>query len=81
MPFSPCKAENLQVAELVWPAKEKSDARSPLHSAQKGKVKFKFNVVKYDKIFYELSKNDNINLAHISIMLLICVSFLNHLDD
>jgi hypothetical protein len=64
MPYGPCKAGKIQVAELVWPAKAKSAARSPLHSAQKGKVKFTFNVSKCDKIFDELFKNSNIKLSH-----------------
>jgi hypothetical protein len=37
------------VAEFVWPAKAKSSAHSHLHSSQKGKVKFTFNVSKCDK--------------------------------
>jgi hypothetical protein len=61
---APAKPEKIQVAELVWPAKAKSAARSPLHSAQKGKAKFTFNVAKCDKIFDELLKNDNIKLSH-----------------
>jgi hypothetical protein len=31
---------------------------------KKGKVKFIFNVAKYDKIFNELLKNGNIKLSH-----------------
>jgi hypothetical protein len=58
------KPEKIQVAELVWPAKAKSAARSPLHSTQKGKSKFTFNVAKCDKIFDELFKNGNIKLSH-----------------
>jgi hypothetical protein len=54
----------LHVAEFVWLAKAKSSARSHLHSAQKGKVKFTFNVTKCDKIFDELHKNGNIKLSH-----------------
>jgi hypothetical protein len=61
---TPAKSEKIQVAELVWPAKAKSAARSPLHSIQKGKVKFTFNVSKCDKIFDELFKNGNIKLSH-----------------
>jgi hypothetical protein len=64
MPFGPCKAEKIHVAKLVWHAKAKSAARSPLHSAQKGKDKFTSNVVKCDKIFDELLKNGNIKLSH-----------------
>jgi hypothetical protein len=64
MSFGPCNAEKLQVVELVWPAKAKSAARSPLHSAQKGKVKFTFNVAKCGKIFDEQLKNGNIKLRH-----------------
>jgi hypothetical protein len=64
MPFSSYKAKKIQVAELVWPAKAKSSARSPLHSAQKEKVKFTFNVAKCDKIFDELLKNGNIKMSH-----------------
>jgi hypothetical protein len=60
----PTKPEKIQVAELVWHAKAKSAARSPLHSAQKGKSKFTFNVAKCDKIFDELFKNYNIKLSH-----------------
>jgi hypothetical protein len=61
---APAKPEKIQVTKLVWPAKAKSAARSPLHSAQKGKVKFTYNVAKCDKIFDELFKNDNIKLSH-----------------
>jgi hypothetical protein len=43
----------------------KSISRSPLHLAQKGKVKFTFNVAKCDKIFDGLLKNGNIKLSHI----------------
>jgi hypothetical protein len=64
MSFGPCKVKKIQVVELVWPAKAKSVARSPLHSAQKGKVKFTFNVAKCDKRFDELLKNGNIKLSH-----------------
>jgi hypothetical protein len=45
----PTKPEKLHVTELVWPAKAKSAARSPLHSTQKEKVKFTFNITKCDK--------------------------------
>jgi hypothetical protein len=62
---APAKPEKIQVDELVWPAKAKSAARSPLHSAQKEKVKFTFNITKCDKIFDELLKHDNIKLLHI----------------
>jgi hypothetical protein len=58
------ESKKLHVAELVWLAKAKSSARSHLHSAQKGKVKSTFNVVKYDKLFDELLKNGNIKLSH-----------------
>jgi hypothetical protein len=54
--LAPAKPKEIQAAELVWPAKAKSVARSPLHSTQKGKVKFTFNVAKCDKIFDELLK-------------------------
>jgi hypothetical protein len=60
---APAKPKKLQVAELVWPAKAKSVARSPLLFAQKGKAKFTFNVAKCDKIFDELPKNGNIKLS------------------
>jgi hypothetical protein len=46
------------------PAKAKSSARPHPHSTQKGKVKFKFNIAKYDKIFDELLKYGNIKLSH-----------------
>jgi hypothetical protein len=62
--LAPVKPEKIQVAELVWPPKAKSAARSPLHSTQKGKAKFTFNVAKCDKIFDELFKNGNIKLSH-----------------
>jgi hypothetical protein len=42
----------------------KSSARSHPHSAQKGKVKFTFNITKCDKIFDELLKHGNIKLSH-----------------
>jgi hypothetical protein len=58
---APAKPEKIQVAELVWPAKAKSAARSPLHSAQKGKAKFTFNVAKCDKIFDELLRMATLN--------------------
>jgi hypothetical protein len=61
--LAPAKPKKIQVAELVWPAKAKSIARSPLFSAQKGKVKLTFNVAKCDKIFDELFKNGNIKLS------------------
>jgi hypothetical protein len=61
---APAKPKEIQVAELVWPAKAKSAARSPLHSTQKWKVKFTFNISKCDKIFDELLKNENIKLSH-----------------
>jgi hypothetical protein len=61
---APAKPEKIQVAELVWLAKAKSAARSPLHSVQKGKAKLTFNVAKCDKIFDELFKNGNIKLSH-----------------
>jgi hypothetical protein len=51
--------------ELVWPAKAKYAARSPLHSTQKEKVKFIFNITKCDKIFDELLKHGNIKSSHI----------------
>jgi hypothetical protein len=35
---APAKPEKIQVVELVWPAKAKSAAHSPLHAAQKKKV-------------------------------------------
>jgi hypothetical protein len=62
---APAKPEKIQVAELVWPAKAKSAARSLMHSAQKRKVKFTFNITKCDKIFDELLKHGNIKLSHI----------------
>jgi hypothetical protein len=62
--LAPAKLKEIQVTELLWPAKAKSAARSPLHLAQKGKVKFTFNVGKCDKIFDELLKNYNIKLSH-----------------
>jgi hypothetical protein len=63
--FRPLQSwKKIQVIELVWPAKAKSASRSPLHSTQKGKAKFTFNVAKYDKIFDELFKNGNIKLSH-----------------
>jgi hypothetical protein len=61
---APAKPKKLQVVELVWPAKAKSATRSPLHSAQKGKVKFVFNVAKCDKILDVLLKNGDIKLSH-----------------
>jgi hypothetical protein len=54
----------LHVTELIWPTKAKSSAHSHLHWAQKGKVKFIFNVDKCDKIFYELLKNGNMKSSH-----------------
>jgi hypothetical protein len=56
--------KKLHVTELVCPAKAKFSVRSPLHSVQKEKVKFTFNVAKCDKIFDELLKNGNIKLSH-----------------
>jgi hypothetical protein len=47
--LAPAKPKKILVTKLVWPAKAKSAARSPLHSTQKGKVKFAFNVAKRDK--------------------------------
>jgi hypothetical protein len=59
------KPEKIQVAKLVWPAKTKYAACSPVHSSQKEKVKFTFNITKCDKIFDELLKHGNIKLSHI----------------
>jgi hypothetical protein len=42
----------------------KSSTRSRPHSAQKGKIKFKFNIAKCDKIFDELLKHGNVKLSH-----------------
>jgi hypothetical protein len=61
---TPANPKKIQVVELVWPAKAKSASRSPMHSTQKGRAKFTFNVAKYDKIFDELFKNGNIKLSH-----------------
>ena len=63
-PPKPHELKRLHVVELVWPAKAKSSARFHPHSAQKGKVKFTFNVAKYGKIFDELFKHSNIKLSH-----------------
>jgi hypothetical protein len=54
----------LHVVELVWPARAKSSTRSHRHLAQKGKVKFTFNIAKCDKILDELLKHGNIKLSH-----------------
>ena len=59
---APAKLEKIQFVELFWPAKAKSAARSPVHAAQKKKVKFSFNITKCDKIFDELLKHGNIKL-------------------
>jgi hypothetical protein len=61
--------ESIEVytAGLVWLAQAKPSACSSLQSIQKNQqeeVKFTFNVVKCDKIFDELLKNDNIKLTH-----------------
>jgi hypothetical protein len=61
---APTKPKKLQVAELVWSVKAKSAAPSPLHLTAKGKIKSALNVARYDKIFDELLKNDNIKLSH-----------------
>jgi hypothetical protein len=61
---APAKPKERQVAELVWPAKAKYAARSPLHLPQKGKVKFIFNVTKCDKIFDGILRNCTIKLSH-----------------
>jgi hypothetical protein len=61
---TPAKPKEIHVVVLVSPAKAKSAARSPLHPAQKRKVKFTINVSMCDKIFDELLKNDNIKLSH-----------------
>jgi hypothetical protein len=52
---------------MVWPKQAKSLACSSLQLVQKKQqeeVKFTFNVGKYDKIFDELLKNDNIKINH-----------------
>jgi hypothetical protein len=51
--------------KLVWPTKAKPSVRSHLHSTQKEKIKFTFNITKCDKIFDELLKHGNIKLSHI----------------
>jgi hypothetical protein len=43
----------------------KPSVHSHLHSTQKDKVKFTFNITKCDKIFDELLKHGNIKLSHI----------------
>jgi hypothetical protein len=62
---NPQELKKSPVAELVWPAKAKSSVCSHPHSTQKVKVKFTFNIAKYDKIFDELLKHGNIKLSHI----------------
>jgi hypothetical protein len=64
-PPNPQEPEKSHVAELVWPAKATSSVCSHPHSTQKEKVKFTFNIAKYDKIFVELLKHGNIKLPHI----------------
>jgi hypothetical protein len=65
MPPNTQEPKRSHAAELVWPAKAKSSVRSHLHSTQKEKVMFTFNIAKCDKIFDELLEHDNIKLSHI----------------
>jgi hypothetical protein len=61
------ESANEYTAELIWPTKAKPFPCSSLELVQKNRreeVKFTFTVVKYDKIFDELVKNDNIKLTH-----------------
>jgi hypothetical protein len=64
-PPKPQEQKKTHVPELVWPTKAKPSVRSHLHSTQKEKVKFTFNITKCDKIFDELLKHGNIKLSHI----------------
>jgi hypothetical protein len=53
---------------MIWPKQAKSSACSSLQLIQKKQqeeVKFTFNVGKWDKIFDELLKNDNMKINHI----------------
>jgi hypothetical protein len=61
------ESTDVYTTELVWPGQAKPSAYSALHLIRKNRleeVKFTFNVVKCDKIFDELLKNDNIKLTH-----------------
>jgi hypothetical protein len=61
------ESTEVYAAEMVWPKQAKSLACSSLQLVQKKQqeeVKFTFNVGKYDKIFDELLKNDNIKINH-----------------
>jgi hypothetical protein len=59
--------QEVYATEIVWPKQVKSLVCSSLHliqKKQKEEVKFMFNVGKYDKIFNELLKSDNIKINH-----------------
>ena len=59
--------QEVYAAGMVWPKQAKFLVCSSLYPVQKNRqedVKFTINVGKYDKIFDELLKNDNIKLTH-----------------
>jgi hypothetical protein len=58
--------KEVYAAEMVWPAKARPSCTSlqPVLKNQQEKVKFTFNVAKYDKIFDELVQSDNIKMTH-----------------
>jgi hypothetical protein len=56
------------VAEMVWPKQAKSSVCSSLQPVQKKRqeeIKFTLNISKYDKIFDEVFKSDNIKINNI----------------
>jgi hypothetical protein len=62
------KSKEVYTAEMVWPKQAKSltcSSLQPVQNKWQEEVKFTFNVGKYDKIFDELLKNDNIKINHI----------------
>jgi hypothetical protein len=62
------ESTEIYAVEMIWPKQAKSSTCSSLQPVQKKRqeeVKFTFNVGKYDKIFDELLKNDNIKINHI----------------
>jgi predicted small integral membrane protein len=61
------ESADIYTVEFVCPTKAKSSAWSYLQPVQKNRqeeIKFTFNVAKYDRIFVELLKNNNIKLTH-----------------
>jgi hypothetical protein len=62
--LSPMNRKGYTSLSMFGLLRPKFSAHSHPHSAQKGKVKFTFNVAKCDKIFDELLKLGNIKLSH-----------------